>query len=103
MLDCLANCIRALDPLNLLGKALLTGMGISVPKRWIGAGRPFGGSAYTSPPSIAVHPFGQYSGVGNTVRLFGKGANVVWIGYGLGLAGVEIYCTAECLNNRCAY
>jgi uncharacterized protein RhaS with RHS repeats len=44
-IDCLADCIRVHDPLNNLGKGLLTAVGGTFPKAWIGVGQWLGGAS----------------------------------------------------------
>lgn len=102
-LDCLANCIRFQDPLNLLGKTLLTSVGGTIPKSLLGLPQGLGGaSPVTTLPSVAVHPYGGRL-PGAAVRIVGRAYSPVWITYGLYLAGREVYCLQQCLKNACAY
>ena len=98
-LTCLSNCIQQYDPLNLIAKGLLTGLGASIPKSWVGQPTLPGASPYTSLPSVASLGMGA----GNWVRVAGSVANAVWLIYGSSLAGVEAYCTGACLGYNCAY
>ncbi len=104
--DCLADCIRKHDPLNNLGKAGLSGAGGTFPKRWIGLPRGFGGaSSLTTTPSAVAHGLGGGGAgtAGGLARGAGRLFSPVWIGYGLYLFGMEVYCATSCAADQCAH
>jgi RHS repeat-associated protein len=105
-LDCLADCIRKHDPLNNLGKTGLTGAGGTFPKSWVGLPRGLGGaSPLTTVPSAGAHGLGGGGSgtVGGIARGVGRIFSPVWIGYGLYLAGMEVYCATSCFGDHCAH
>jgi RHS repeat-associated protein len=105
-IDCLADCIRAHDPLNNLGKGLLTAVGGTFPKAWIGLPQGLGGasSATTVPSAAAYATGGGASGtVGAVARGLGRVASPVWISYGVYLFGMEVYCASSCAGDSCAH
>lgn len=58
-LDCMAQCIRAYDPLNDESKIGLTAIGGTFPKSWVGLPRGLGGaSRMTTVPSATAHALG---------------------------------------------
>ncbi|WP_458765941.1 RHS repeat domain-containing protein [Cupriavidus basilensis] len=106
LLDCLANCIRAYDPLSDEFKVALTGLGGTFPKAMVGLPRGLGGaSRMTTVPSALAHGLGGGGArtVGGAARVVGRVVSPVWIGYGVYLAGMEGYCVANCAMNTCAH
>lgn len=104
--DCLADCIRKHDPLNNLGKAGLSGAGGTFPKRWVGLPRGLGGaSSLTTTPSAVAHGLGGGGAgtAGGLARGAGRLFSPVWIGYGLYLFGMEVYCATSCAADHCAH
>jgi len=105
-LDCMAQCIRAYDPLNDESKIGFTALGGTFPKSWIGvSGKLLGGNnPLTTVPSATVYGLGGGGAgtLGGAVRVLGRVASPLWIGYGVYLFGMEGYCVASCANNRCA-
>ena len=105
-LSCLGNCIEQNDPLNLLAKGLLTGLGGTIPKSIVKA---FGGrttgfgehSPFTGLPRLCERYIGPASKpfIKNVGRFF-SGA---WIAYGDYMAGVEAACAGTCAGNSSAY
>jgi RHS repeat-associated protein len=105
-LDCVAQCIRAYDPLNDGSKIGLTAAGGTFPKSWVGLPRGLGGaSPMTTVPSAAAHALGGGGAgtLGGAARGLGRMASPMWIGYGVYLFGMEAYCATSCANNNCAY
>ncbi|MCA3178444.1 MAG: RHS repeat-associated core domain-containing protein, partial [Burkholderiales bacterium] len=105
-LDCMAQCIRAYDPLNDESKIGLTAIGGTFPKSWVGLPRGLGGaSPMTTVPSATAHALGGGGAgtLGGAARGLGRLASPVWIGYGVYLFGMEGYCAASCANNKCAH
>lgn len=105
-LDCLANCIRAYDPLSDEFKVALTGLGGTFPKAMVGLPRGLGGaSRMTTVPSALAHGLGGGGAgtAGGAARVVGRVASPIWIGYGLYLAGMEGYCAADCAMNTCSH
>ena len=106
VLDCMAQCIRAHDPLNDEFKLGLSALGGTFPKSWAGLPRGLGGaSPVTTAPSAVAHALGGGGSgtLGGAARSLGRIASPVWIGYGVYLFGMEGYCAASCANNKCAY
>lgn len=106
LLDCLANCIRAYDPLSDEFKVALTGLGGTFPKAMVGLPRGLGGaSRMTTVPSALAHGLGGGGAgtAGGAARVVGRVASPIWIGYGLYLAGMEGYCAADCAMNACSH
>ncbi len=104
--DCFANCIRAYDPLNTVEKLLLSAAGTTFPKRWMGLGRGFGNaSSLTTGPSAAAHGMGGggAGSAGAALRGMGRVFSPFWIGYGLGMAGIELFCAADCTGDQCKH
>ena len=59
--DCFVNCIRANDPSDDFGKVVLTAVGGTFPKSWLGLPQWLGGaSPVTTVPSAAAHAAGNY-------------------------------------------
>ncbi|NMG72846.1 RHS repeat-associated core domain-containing protein [Parazoarcus communis] len=105
-LDCMAQCIRAYDPLNDGSKIGLTAAGGTFPKSWAGLPRGLGGaSPMTTVPSVAAHALGGGGAgtLGGAARGLGRMASPVWIGYGVYFFGMEAYCATSCANNNCAH
>ena len=105
-LECMAQCIRAYDPLNAESKVGLTALGGTFPKSWAGLPRGLGGaSPMTTVPSVAAHAFGGGGPgtVAGAARGVGRLASTVWIGYGVYLFGMEGYWAAACANSNCAH
>jgi RHS repeat-associated protein len=105
-LACVAKCIVAHDPLSPFGKAGLTAAGGTVPKSWLGLPKGLGGaSPVTTVPSALANLFGGGAAgtVGAAARAVGRVASPVWIGYGLYLFGMEVYCVTVCAGNNCAF
>ena len=103
--DCLADCIRAHDPLNNLGKGLFTAVGGTFPKSWIGLPQGLGGASpvTTVPSAVAYGTGGGASGTAGAVaRAAGRFFSPLWTGYGLYLAGMEVYCASSCAADSCA-
>ena len=104
--DCLANCIRENDPLNNWAKAAGTVAGGTFPKSWANLPRGLGGaSPVTTIPSAGAHlAGGGASGtLGGLARGAGRLFSPIWVGYGLGLAAMELVCTAACIEDVCLY
>jgi RHS repeat-associated protein len=111
--DCLANCIRANDPtVTLFGdsstavKGGATALGGTFPKSWVGLPKGLGGaSPVTTVPSAATHALGGGTSgtVGGAARSVGRFCSPIWIGYGLGMAAVEVMCAAGCAQDSCLY
>jgi len=111
--DCLANCIRANDPtVTLFGdsstavKGGMTALGGTFPKSWAGLPKGLGGaSPVTTVPSAATHAVGGGASgtVGGIVRSVGRFCSPIWIGYGLGMATVEVICATGCAQDSCLY
>jgi hypothetical protein len=101
--DCLANCIRNLDPLGPYGALGLSAVGATFPKSWAGLPQGLGGaSSLTTAPSAAAHATGiGPTAFGQAARATGRAFSPAWIGYGVGMAGVELYCLAACASNQC--
>jgi uncharacterized protein RhaS with RHS repeats len=105
-IDCLADCIRAYDPLNNLGKGLFTAVGGTFPKSWIGLPQGLGGAspATTVPSAAAYASGGGASGTAGAVaRGVGRFFSPLWTTYGLYLFGMEAYCASSCAANSCAH
>ena len=105
-LDCLANCIRAYDPLSDEFKLALTGLGGTFPKAMVGLPRGLGGAkGVTTVPSVVAHALGggKAGTPGGAARIVGRIASPIWIGYGVYLAGMEGYCAADCVMNSCSH
>lgn len=105
-IDCLADCIRAHDPLNNLGKGLATAVGGTFPKSWVGLPQGLGGaSPVTTVPSAGTYATGGGASgtVGAAARAAGRVASPIWIGYGLYLFGMEVYCASSCAGDSCAH
>ncbi len=88
-INCLSNCIVEYDPLNAVGKTVLTLAGGTFWKSWIGAsGTLLGGNQplTTIPSAIG----------GSSVRVVGRFFSGVWIAYGSYLFGLEAYCSIKC-------
>jgi RHS repeat-associated protein len=105
-LDCVVQCIQTYDPLGNGGKAGLTAAGGTFPKSLVGLPRGLGGaSSMTTVPSAAAHALGggKAGTFGSAARGLGRLASPVWIGYGVSLAGIEVYCAAVCAKDKCAY
>jgi RHS repeat-associated protein len=102
-IDCLADCIRKHDPLNNVGKAALTASGGTFPKSMVGQPRGFGGaSPNTTVPSAAANAAGGGRAAAG-MRTVGRIYSPIWIGYGVYLFGMEVYCASKCLGNNCAF
>jgi RHS repeat-associated protein len=96
-LDCMSECIQKNDPLGCKGKLLLSLAGGSWPKwlLWARGGVAGGGSRLTTIPSRISLGWGG----GNWLRVGGQLVNGVWLGYGLGMAGIEAICAVSCAGN----
>jgi RHS repeat-associated protein len=111
--DCLANCIRANDPMNYffgdasgLATGGLTALGGTFPKSWVGLPSGLGGaSPLTTIPSAAAHAAGGGAAgtAGSIARGVGRLFSPVWIGYGLGMFAVESMCAIACAQDTCMY
>lgn len=107
-LGCISRCIEANDPLNLLAKGILYGLGGPIPKsllkalgmRTVGVGGP-GASGFTTIPSVGstITRAGMRSGL----RAAGRLSFVAWLAYADYMAGVDLACAAKCACNRNAY
>jgi RHS repeat-associated protein len=105
-LDCLADCIRAYDPLNNLGKGLLTAFGGTFPKGLVGLPQGLGGAQpVTTLPSVAANAAGGGAAgtAGAGIRAIGRLYSPIWITYGVALFGMEVYCAGSCANDHCAH
>jgi hypothetical protein len=105
-LDCVANCIRRYDPLNNLAKGLFSAAGGTFPKRLLGMGRGFGNaSRFTTVPSAAANAAGggAAGSLGAAARAVGRFFSPLWVTYGVGMAGLELYCAAACAGDNCAF
>ncbi len=101
-MDCMANCISRYDPLGDPGKGLATAAGGTGPKRMFGVRRGTGGSSrLTTVPSWIGHNVG--GSIGKGLRGFGRICSPLWVAYGVGLAGMEVYCASQCANDQCAF
>jgi hypothetical protein len=96
-LTCLSNCIQAIDPLNLAEKTLLALLGGTFPKVWVNLPRI--GTPITTILSYMSLGSGTAASGTNVARIIGRIASPVFVGYGLGMAGIEIACTVACINN----
>src|SRR5215469_5135265 len=105
-IDCLADCIRAYDPLNNFGKGLFTVVGGTFPKSWIGLPQGLGGASplTTLPSAAATASGGGAAGTAGAVaRAVGRFYSPLWIWYGTYLFGMEVYCASSCAANSCAH
>ena len=112
-IDCMANCIRTLDPLSdnyldkfdLYAKGLFTSMGGTIGKKWVGLRIGLkGASRATTLPSILSHNLGgRKTWIGDKLRNTGRFFSPYWIGYGWYLFGVEIGCSISCSLDKCSY
>lgn len=105
-LDCLANCIRKYDPLSDSSKLGLTALGGTFPKWVFGLPRGLGGaSPVTTIPSVVANATGGGAAgtAGAIVRGLGRIASPIWITYGVGLFGLEVYCASSCTGDNCAH
>jgi RHS repeat-associated protein len=105
-LGCLAHCIEQNDPLNLLAKGLLTGLGGPIPKSLVSAfgGRVIAGaraSRFTTAPSI--YSMGARLGGRSFARIAGRAAFWAYIAYGDYMFLVETRCASYCAGDPCAY
>jgi len=106
-LTCLSNCIEENDPLNLLAKGLLQGIGGPIPKSLVRAfgGRTtvFGGGAspITTPGSIYSNGLGLPAR--NPIRTAGSLGAGAWMVYAYYMLGVETHCAGACAGDPCAY
>lgn len=105
--DCMGRCIEDNDPINLLAKGLLTGIGGTIPKSLVKAiggrasnmGR--GHSRFTGLPRLCQ----RYIGPANLrfVKWVGRIGSGAWIAYGNYMVAVEAACFGTCLGNPQAY
>ena len=105
-LECLNNCIKKYDPLGNSEKAGLTAAGGTFPKSFVGVGQGLGGaSRFTTIPSAIAYGFGGggTGTIGGALRALGRVVSPIWIGYGVYLFGMEVYCSGNCAGNNCAY
>lgn len=106
-LTCMSNCIEQNDPLNLLARGLLAGIGGPIPKALVSAlgGRAVGfgvnPSPFTTPPSIISNALRLP--MRNPLRTVGAIGFWLQILYGLYMAGVEDRCLGACAGDPCAY
>ena len=64
-------------------------LGGPIPKSWIGEATLWGSSPYTGLPSIIQNRWGLTG-----LRAVGRVSSSAFFGYGLAMAGVEVYCLA---------
>jgi RHS repeat-associated protein len=105
-INCLADCIRYLDPFTVMQKVLLTGAGGTFPKSWAGLPRGMGGaSPLTTVPSATAHGLGGGGAgtAGGAARAVGRFFSPIWITYGVTMFAVEVYCATVCAKDKCAY
>src|SRR3989454_5091397 len=109
-IDCLARCIEGGDPLNILGKGLLSAFGATLPKWMYGLPRGLGGAQpFTTPPSAALTLGARMEGafgpvaVSASVRTVASVYSGAWIGYGVYLFGRELYCVQQCYTDACLH
>jgi hypothetical protein len=105
-LDCVADCIRNHDPLNSSGKGLLTAVGGTFPKAWIGLPQGLGGASplTTIPSAGATATGGGAAGTAGAVaRAVGRIFSPLWTAYGDYLFGLEVYCASSCAGDNCAH
>jgi hypothetical protein len=105
-INCLADCIRYLDPFTVMQKVLLTGAGGTFPKSWVGLPRGMGGaSPLTTVPSATAHGLGGGGAgtAGGVARGLGRFFSPIWITYGVTMFAVEVYCATVCAKDKCAY
>ena len=105
-LDCLGCCIEQNDPLNLLAKGLLSGLGGPIPKSLVKAfgGRTtgFGGhSRFTGAPRLLQRYVGSASPF--FIKWVGRIFSGAFIVYGDYMAGVEAACVGSCAGNPDGY
>jgi hypothetical protein len=106
--NCLANCIRVNDPLGEAETFGLSVAGGTVPKKLMGLPRGLGGaSPLTTLPSMAVHYAQKCVKVPKYIvrggRALGRAVSPLFIGYGLGMATVEIGCALACSGDTDLY
>lgn len=101
-LDCMAKCIQKNDPLNNLGcmhglipKGLLGLLGGTFPARWLPWTKL--GTPLSTVPSATSQFLGM--GPGNWLRGVGRFFSPFMVGYGLGMAGIEVACAAQCASD----
>lgn len=105
--NCMANCIEENDPINLLAKGILTGVGGPIPKSLVKAlgGRVSnlgpGHNKFTGIPRLCQ----RYTRTPPTrfIKGVGRVASGVWIAYGVYMAGVEAACLGSCLGDPSGY
>lgn len=100
-MDCLASCVQAYDPFNMLGKTALSALGAPIPKVLFKL--PQIGSPYLSLPSLLGLGGGTAVSGANILRLIGRGSSTAFLIYGNYLFAVEVMCTAQCAGDNCAY
>jgi RHS repeat-associated protein len=88
-LDCMIDCLKGKDPLNVLGKMVPPACSVTVKKSWQIPGQKERTFLLTKvkccPPWIG--------------RLAGRISLVITVGEGLYYAGAEAYCAATCIKN----
>jgi len=109
-IDCLARCIEGGDPLNILGKGLLSAFDATLPKWMYGLPRGLGGAQpFTTPPSAALTLGARMTGTVGPVAVLASVRTVAsvysgaWIGYGVYLFGREPYCVQQCYTDACSH
>lgn len=105
-LDCMSKCIKKNDPFNKLvnpnlAKGALIGLGGTVPYSCV---RPIfgpkGGTPLTTIPSMAQTGL-RAAGLrpGGILRAVGRFFSPVFVGYGLGMVGIEAACAKQCASD----
>lgn len=87
-MDCLASCVQAYDPFNMLGKTALSALGAPIPKVLFKL--PQIGSPYLSLPSLLGLGGGTAVSGANILRLIGRGSSTAFLIYGNYLFAVEV-------------
>jgi len=116
-LGCVGACVQTNDPLEKIWqKATLTIAGAPIPKvlakklgevldieAWTRSG--FGPAAKKSPFTTIPGMISNATGLKaqSALRIIGRFANAMFYGYGLTMAGVEVYCAGACALNKRAY
>jgi hypothetical protein len=93
-----SKCIEKNDPLNNKCTVGLGALGGTFPYRWV---RPLFGPKLGAPLTTVPSVGGQIVGgaAGKCMRGVGRVASPVFIGYGLGMAGIECACAARCASD----
>jgi hypothetical protein len=116
-LQCLANCMDTLDPLNILDRYLskqgsaivkgtVNGLGMPIPKFLV---KLMGIRVIAHPGSWPITSPGSVistitkMGTRSWLRSLGAAASEAWLAYGAYMAGVEAGCAIRCGFDSCSY